>query len=67
VHAIEVILDDPELILAFLRNIQGSLGLTVYDTSIDNKMAASMLMDKTKLDFDDAPITTWLKSWELKQ
>jgi hypothetical protein len=58
VHAIEVILNNPELILAFLRNIQGSLGLTVYDTSIDNKMAASMLMDKTKLDFDDAPITT---------
>jgi len=54
VHAIEAVLNKSELILAFLRNIQDLLGLNVYDTSTEDEMAASMLMDKIKLDFDDA-------------
>lgn len=54
IHAIEAILRNSELILAFLRNVQGSLGLNVYETSMEDEMAASMLMDKIKLDFDDA-------------
>jgi len=53
-HAIEAILNNPELTLTFLRNIQGSLGLNVYDTNIEEEMAAAMLMDKAKLDYDDA-------------
>jgi len=53
IHAIEAILNDSTLILTFLRNIQGSLGLNVYETSMEDEMAASMLMDKVKLDFDD--------------
>jgi predicted nucleic acid-binding protein len=47
-------LNDSTLILTFLRNVQGSLGLNVYETSMEDEMAASMLMDKVKLDFDDA-------------
>ena len=54
IHAIEVTLNDSALILAFLRNVQGSLGLDVYETGVEDEMAASMLMDKVKLDFDDA-------------
>jgi len=54
IHAIEAILDDSTLILAFLRNLQNSLGLNVYETSLEDEMAASMLMDKIKLDFDDS-------------
>jgi len=53
IHAIEAILNNSEPILAFLRNVQGSLGLNVYETSIEDEMAASMLMNKIKLDFDD--------------
>ncbi|MEM2882009.1 MAG: PIN domain-containing protein [Candidatus Bathyarchaeia archaeon] len=54
IHAIEAVLNDSELILAFLRNVQGSVGLNVYETSIEEEMAASILMEKIKLDFDDA-------------
>jgi predicted nucleic acid-binding protein len=54
VHAVEAILNDPTLILAFLRNVQNSSGLDVYETRLEEEMAASMLMDKIKLDFDDA-------------
>lgn len=53
-HAIEAVLNDSVLILSFLRNVEGSLGLNVYETSVEEEMAASMLMDKVKLDFDDA-------------
>lgn len=54
IHAIEAVLNDSTLIITFLRNVQGSLGLNVYETSVEDEMAASMLMDKIKLDFDDA-------------
>lgn len=54
VHAIEAILNNPKLILIFLRNIENSLGLTIYDTTIDEEMAISMIMEEKKLDFDDA-------------
>lgn len=54
VHAVEVVLNDPNLILQFIRNIQNSLGLDIYDTSLEDEVAISMLMDKVKLDFDDA-------------
>lgn len=54
VHAIEATLNDPALILTFLRNLQNSLGLNVYETTVEDEMAASMLMDEIKLDFDDS-------------
>ncbi|MEM2534154.1 MAG: PIN domain-containing protein [Candidatus Nezhaarchaeales archaeon] len=54
IHAIEALLNNSTLILAFLRNVEGSLGLNVYETSIEEEIAASMLMDKVKLDFNDA-------------
>ena len=54
IHAIEAILNDSELILIFLRNLRNSIGLHVYETSMDDEIAASMLMKKLKLDFDDS-------------
>ncbi|HDO42165.1 MAG TPA: PIN domain-containing protein [Candidatus Bathyarchaeota archaeon] len=54
VHAVEALLNDSNLILIFLRNIQNSLGLSVYETGLEDEIAVSMLMDKIKLDFDDA-------------
>ncbi|MCD6235568.1 MAG: type II toxin-antitoxin system VapC family toxin [Thaumarchaeota archaeon] len=54
IHAAEAVLNKPELILRFLRNLQNSIGLSIYETSIEDEMAASMLMDKIGLDFDDS-------------
>jgi len=54
IHAIEAIINDSALILTFLRNVQNSLGLEVYETSIEEEMAVAMLMNKINLDFDDA-------------
>ncbi len=54
VHAIEVILDNSEAIQVFLRNLQRSIGLEVYSTTLEDEMAASMLMDHIGLDFDDS-------------
>ena len=53
-HAIEATLNNPKLILTFLRNLKNSLGLNVYETSLEDEMAASMLMEEVKLDFDDS-------------
>ncbi|MBS7612209.1 PIN domain-containing protein [Candidatus Bathyarchaeota archaeon] len=53
IHAVEATLNYSALILAFLRNVEGSLGLDVYEMGVEEEMAAAMLMDKVKLDFDD--------------
>lgn len=54
IHAAEALLNDPRLILVLLRNIHNSIGLEVYETSLDDEIAVSMLMGKLGLDFDDA-------------
>ncbi len=54
VHAIEAILNDSEAIQGFLRNLMGSMGLEVYSITIEDEMAASMLMKLVGLDFDDS-------------
>ncbi|RLI19632.1 PIN domain nuclease [Candidatus Bathyarchaeota archaeon] len=53
IHMIEAMLNDSELIPIFLRNLRNSIGLHVYETSMDDEIAASMLIKKLKLDFDD--------------
>lgn len=52
-HAIEAVLNDPDLNLKLLRNIENSLGLILYDTSIEDEMSAAILMKKIERDFDD--------------
>lgn len=54
VHAAEALLNKPKLILTFLRNVENSIGLNVYETSLDDEIAVSMTMNKLGLDFDDA-------------
>lgn len=54
VHAIEVVLNEPASILVFLRNVQNSVGLSVYETTIEDEIAASVLMGKVGLDFNDS-------------
>ncbi|MBS7645774.1 MAG: PIN domain-containing protein [Candidatus Bathyarchaeia archaeon] len=54
IHATEAILNDSSLILAFIRNLQNSLGLNIYETSLEDELASSMLMNSVKLDFGDA-------------
>ena len=52
-HAIEAVLNDPDLNLKLLRNIENSLGLTLYDTSIEDEMSTAILMKEIGRDFDD--------------
>lgn len=54
IHAAEAVLNEPKLILNFLRNLQNSIGLSVYETSIEDEMATLTLMDRIGLDFDDS-------------
>ncbi len=54
VHAAEALLNETKLILTFLRNIENSIGLEIYETSLDDEIAVSMTMNKLGLDFDDA-------------
>lgn len=52
-HAIEAVLNDADLNLKLLRNIENSLGMTLYDTSIDDEMSTAILMKEIGRDFDD--------------
>jgi predicted nucleic acid-binding protein len=54
VHAIEAILGKAEFVSMFLRNLETSTGLVVYDTGNDDEIAATIVQQKTKLYFDDA-------------
>ncbi len=52
-HAIQAILKNPEHTLAFLYNVNTSIGLKVYDTNTSDEIAIALLMKEVKLDFDD--------------
>lgn len=54
VHAVEAVVNDGGLIADFLRNVENSLGLSVYETSTSDEIAVSILMSKIGRDFDDA-------------
>ena len=53
-HACEALLGKPKLISEFIRNIVNSSGLTVYETTRDDELSVSLLMEHVSLDFDDA-------------
>ena len=53
-HAVEAILGKSKDVARFLRNVDASVGLVVYDTTNSDEMAATILQENTKLDFDDA-------------
>jgi len=54
IHAIEAVVNDSGLILNLLRNLENSLGLYLYGTSVDDEMAAAVLMTDVQRDFDDS-------------
>lgn len=53
VHAVEAVLRSGPPLTMFLRNLEHSLGLTLYDTDLSDEMAAGLLAEKLKRDFDD--------------
>jgi predicted nucleic acid-binding protein len=54
VHAVEAVLGSGEPLLRFLRNIENSVALTVFETGVSDEMSAAMLTKGKSLDFDDA-------------
>ena len=54
IHSVEVILDDADSISVFLRNVEASAGLSVYDTDNEDELAVANTLNKIDLDFDDA-------------
>lgn len=55
IHSIEAILErSGGDVTAFLRTVDQTAGLYVYDTSIADEIGASLLTKTTKVDFDDA-------------
>lgn len=53
VHAIEAALGSGKSLDAFLRNLEHSVGLYVYDTNISEEIAVSLISKKIDRDFDD--------------
>jgi predicted nucleic acid-binding protein len=53
VHAVEAALGGGKNLDAFLRNLEHSVGLYVYDTNISDEIAVSLISKKIDRDFDD--------------
>lgn len=53
-HAIESVVKNPEVLSAFLRNIENSAALYIYDTNTSDEFVVSLLMRELKRDFDDS-------------
>lgn len=53
-HAIESLLRDPDVLTSFLRNIENSAGLFVYETDTSEELVISILMKEIRRDFDDS-------------
>jgi len=53
-HAVEAILGGGDDLTNFLRNIETSSGLHVYDTTTTEEMAVGMLASERRMDFDDS-------------
>lgn len=54
VHAVEAALGSSQLLIAFLRNLESSQGLSIYYTGISEEISIAMLMERMGLNFDDA-------------
>jgi len=54
VHAIEAMLSTEKNLTSFLKDVESSKGLTVYDTTIADEQSVSILSAKIGLDFDDS-------------
>ena len=56
VHAVEAVLGGKakDKLRPFLRGLEQTQGLSIYETSTTDKIAASMVMEKIERDFDDS-------------
>ncbi len=54
IHAVEAAIGGGELLMSFVRNVESSEGLRVYDTDLTEESSAALLTGRIKLDFDDA-------------
>ncbi len=54
IHAVEAILGGGDNLTDFLRNIETSAGLHVYDTTTTEEVAVGLLAADKRMDFDDS-------------
>jgi len=54
VHAIEAMLPTQQSVSMFLKDVDTSKGLAIYDTTIADEQSISILSGKIGLDFDDS-------------
>ena len=54
VHGVAAVLARGRRLLEFFRAIEGSQGLSVYDSSVSDELSAAILSEKIGRDFDDA-------------
>jgi predicted nucleic acid-binding protein len=54
VHAVEVALGGGDAPASFLRNLERSAGLYLYDSDISDETAAGLMAEKIHRDFDDS-------------
>jgi predicted nucleic acid-binding protein len=53
IHGIEATLERGSRLNDFLRNIENSRGLRIFDTSVSDEIAISIMAEKIGKDFDD--------------
>lgn len=53
VHAVQAALTPGKSLETFLRNLEHSVGLYIYDTNLSEEMAAALISEKIDRDFDD--------------
>ena len=54
VHAVEAVLSSKNALVTFLRNLENSVGLSVFETGVTDEISVALLAEKMTLDFDDA-------------
>ncbi|MBI3841525.1 MAG: type II toxin-antitoxin system VapC family toxin [Thaumarchaeota archaeon] len=54
IHATEALIGKGQLLSKFIRNIESSEGLYLYDTDLTEESSAALLTRQEQLDFDDA-------------
>ncbi len=54
VHGVSAVLARGRRVLEFLRAIEGSQGLSVYDSEVSDEISTAILSQKIGRDFDDA-------------
>ena len=54
IHGVEAILGGGQSLTVFLRNVENSQGLHIYESTISDEISAAIMSEKIGRDFDDA-------------